>query len=480
MNDSIKKSTISGLLWSAAERFSVQGFQFIVSIVLARIISPAEFGLIGIILVFVLISDILINSGFSQALIQKKDRNNTDFTTVFYFNIIVGVVLYFLLRLLSPTLSDYYHKPELDSVLKMLSIVVMIKPLYLVQMTILSIKLDFKLRTKINLISALVSGVVAIVLANNGFGVYALVWQQIINNVLIAILAFIFIRWFPSLIFSFDSLVSLFGFGSKLLIAGLVRSVVDNGYAILIGRYLSIKDVGLYTQGRNIPDLISMNLFTILQNVFFPVMSTLQHDRESLIKFYHRGIEGVAFIIIPVMVGLMFISEPFVRYFLSAQWMGAVIVMQWIALSRLIIPISALNCSLINAVGRSDTYLKVDLAKLPITIAALLLTVPYGLKVVVIGSTFVSFICFFINAYYPGKWFGYGAFKQIRTMLPIILCAMIMALSIYFINFDNGLYEILAKVFVGGMVYYLSAMLMKIKTCQEVNDMILKVLFKTK
>lgn len=478
MNDNIKKNTISGLLWSAVERFSVQGFQFIVSIVLARIISPAEFGLVGIILVFILISDIIINSGFSQALIQKKNRNNTDLSTVFYFNIVIGIVLYILLFALSPSISSYYHKPELEGILKMLSIVVMIKPLYLVQMTILSIKLNFKLRTKINLISALISGVVAIVLANKGFGVYSLVWQQIINNSLIVLLSFVFIRWFPALVFSLDSLVSLFGFGSKLLIAGLVRSIVDNGYAILIGRYLSIKDVGLYTQGRNIPDLISMNLFTILQNVFFPVMSSLQNDRESLIKFYHRGIEGVAFIIIPVMVGLMLISEPFVRYFLSAQWEGAIIVMQWIALSRLIIPISALNCSLINAVGRSDAYLRIDLAKLPITIAALLLTVPYGLKVVVMGSALVSFICFFINAYYPGKWFGYGAFKQIKTMAPIILCALVMALSIYFIRLENGLYEILIKVFLGAVVYYFCALIMKIKTCQEINSVFLKRIFK--
>lgn len=478
MNDNIKKNTISGLLWSAVERFSVQGFQFIVSIVLARIISPAEFGLVGIILVFILISDIIINSGFSQALIQKKNRNNTDLSTVFYFNIVIGIVLYILLFALSPSISSYYHKPELEGILKMLSIVVMIKPLYLVQMTILSIKLNFKLRTKINLISALISGVVAIVLANKGFGVYSLVWQQIINNSLIVLLSFVFIRWFPALVFSLDSLVSLFGFGSKLLIAGLVRSIVDNGYAILIGRYLSIKDVGLYTQGRNIPDLISMNLFTILQNVFFPVMSSLQNDRESLIKFYHRGIEGVAFIIIPVMVGLMLISEPFVRYFLSAQWEGAIIVMQWIALSRLIIPISALNCSLINAVGRSDAYLRIDLAKLPITIAALLLTVPYGLKVVVMGSALVSFICFFINAYYPGKWFGYGPFKQIKTMAPIILCALVMALSIYFIHLENGLYEILIKVFLGAVVYYFCALIMKIKTCQEINSVFLKRIFK--
>ncbi|WP_446910810.1 oligosaccharide flippase family protein, partial [Klebsiella pneumoniae] len=235
-------------------------------------------------------------------------------------------------------------------------------------------------------------------------------------------------------VFSFSSLKHLFHFGYKLLISGVVRSFVDNGYAIMIGRLLSIRDVGYYTQGRNIPDLISMNLFTILQNVFFPVMSEMQDNKSELISFYKKGLEGVSFIIVPVMVGMMLIAEPFVHFVLSEKWNGAIIVMQWIALSRLIIPLSALNSSLINAIGRSDAYLRVDMAKLPITVGALFITVPFGLHVVVIGNAVVSFICFFINAYYPGKWFNLGAVVQLRIISKVVMAAILMALSVYYIQ----------------------------------------------
>ena len=319
MTSSLKNTAVTGLIWSAIERFSVQGTQFIVTIILARLISPEDFGLIGMITVFIALSDLIINGGFSQALIQKKQRTQDDFSTVFYFNVIIAVIL---------------------------------KSFCVVQNAILSIKLNFKLRTKINLISALLSGTIAIYMAYKGLGVYALIYQTILFSLLVSVFSFALIRWFPSLKFSFDSLKVLFNFGSKLLFASVVRTIVDNCYAILIGRFLSIRDVGYYTQGRNMPDVLSMNLYNVLQNVFFPLMSAHQDDKERLLKIYKKGIQGTAFIIIPAMVGLMLIAEPFVHCVLSDKWEGAIIVIQWIALSRIIIPISALNCSIINAVGR--------------------------------------------------------------------------------------------------------------------------------
>ncbi|MGR7723226.1 lipopolysaccharide biosynthesis protein [Klebsiella aerogenes] len=478
MTDVHTKKTILAVAWSAGERFSVQGFQFIISIILARLITPDEYGLMGIVLVFIVFSDLLINSGFSQALIQKKTRTEIDYTSVFYFNIIIGILLYIFIYVSSPYISSFYKQEALTQVLRVVSLVMLIKPLYLVQMTILSIRLDFKLRTKINFVSALISGILAAILAFRGFGIYALVWQQLLNNLFIAILSFTLIRWFPRFAFSFLSIKQLFHFGYKLLLSGVIRSFVDNGYAILMGKILPIKDVGFYTQGRNIPDLISMNLFTILQNVFFPVMSEIQDERDKLIAFYKKGLEGVAFIIIPVMVGLMLIAEPFVHLFLTAKWDGAIVVMQWIALSRLIIPLSALNSSLINSIGRSDAYLRVDLAKLPITIGALFVTVPFGLHVVVIGNAVVSFLCFFINAYYPGKWFGLGAFVQLKIISKIILATIIMSVSLYFIQTDSPLLEIVLKVILGSCIYYMSCLLLKVGFCVHINKYIYKLVLK--
>lgn len=397
---------------------------------------------------------------------------------MFYFNIAIGFLIYAFLYVLAPYIAAFYKDNVLIGILRVVSLVVLIKPFFLVQMTILSINLNFKLRTKINFISALVSGVIAAILAYRGFGIYALVWQQLLNNLLITILSFSLIRWLPRLHFSIASLKQLFHFGYKLLISGVIRSLVDNGYAIMIGRLLSIRDVGFYTQGRNIPDLISMNLFTILQNVFFPVMSEMQDNKKALASFYRKGLEGVSFIIIPVMVGLMLIAEPFVHFFLSEKWSGAIVVMQWIALSRLIIPLSALNSSLINAIGRSDAYLRIDMLKLPITIGALFITVPYGLHTVVIGNAIVSFICFFINAYYPGKWFGLGAFIQLRIISKVIIATAIMAVSIYFINFASPLFELLTRIVVGSFVYYIACILLKVESCIMINKFVLNKILK--
>lgn len=467
MTSSLKNTAVTGLIWSAIERFSVQGTQFIVTIILARLISPEDFGLIGMITVFIALSDLIINGGFSQALIQKKQRTQDDFSTVFYFNVIIAVFIYGLIYFLAPYVAKFYNQMPLIDILRILAISVILKSFCVVQNAILSIKLNFKLRTKINLISALLSGTIAIYMAYKGLGVYALIYQTILLSLLVSVFSFALIRWFPSLKFSFDSLKVLFNFGSKLLFASVVRTIVDNCYAILIGRFLSIRDVGYYTQGRNMPDVLSMNLYNVLQNVFFPLMSAHQDDKERLLKIYKKGIQGTAFIIIPAMVGLMLIAEPFVHCVLSDKWEGAIIVIQWIALSRIIIPISALNCSIINAVGRSDIYLKIDLLKLPLTIGALLATFSFGLEVIVIGNAIISAICFFINAYYPGKWFGFGAWEQLKKISPIIFCTLCMALPLYFIKLDNKLLEMILKLCMGPIIYSAMCYLMKVETFME-------------
>ncbi|CAI0815960.1 lipopolysaccharide biosynthesis protein [Serratia liquefaciens] len=480
MSHTLKERAVSGMIWSIIERFLVQGVQFGISIVLARIISPSDFGLIGMVAVFIVLSDIIINSGFTQALIQKKDRTQTDYSTVFYFNLLISILLYAVIYFIAPLVADFYSAPPLVHIIRVLGISIIIKSLCLVQTTKLAIDLNFKLRTKINFLSVIISGSIALYLANHDYGAMALVYQTLINSICVTIFMAILLRWRPNFEFSFDSLSRLFGFGSKLLLASFIRTIVDNCYAILIGRFFSSKEVGYYTQGRNIPDLISVNLFNILQGVLFPILSSTQDDTERLIRIYKKSLDMTAFIVMPAMVGFTFLAEPFVHFFLTDKWLPAVVVIQWICLSRMIIPISALNCSLINAVGRSDTYLKVDLSKLPITVGALLITAPFGLTAVVVGNFIVSLICFFINAYYPGKWYGHGAWQQIKSMLPMMAATLIMSAALWFIRIDNGIYEIMVKVAVGAIVYYLASMLLKIESCYEVNKIILSKIKKKK
>jgi O-antigen/teichoic acid export membrane protein len=279
---------------------------------------------------------------------------------------------------------------------------------------------------------------------------------------------FIVSRWRPKLQFSFTRTKELFNFGSKVFLAGLTGVLSDNSYSILIGRLFTSKEVGFYAQGRNLPDLLSVNLFNVLQGVLFPVMAAAQDDRERLLKIYKKSLDMTAFIVLPCMVGLVVIAEPFVRLFLTDKWLPSVFIIQWLALSRMIIPLGAINANLLNAIGRSDLYLKIDLIKLPLTIIGLFISAPFGLKYMVISNFVISIFYFFINAYYPGKLFGYGAVKQLKDMSLVFIATLLMFLSTYFISVDGGFIDIILKVILGAVVYMLCCAMLKVNALWEV------------
>ncbi|CAM3829641.1 lipopolysaccharide biosynthesis protein [Rahnella bruchi] len=465
---SLKERTISGLIWNAIERFMVQGGQFAIRIMIARMITPSEYGLVGMVAVFLVLSDVIINGGFSQALIQKKDRSDLDYSTVFYINFVLGLMIYGILYVLAPQISDFYNDNRLIEVIRLISISIVIKSLSVVQIAKLSIELNFRLKTLVNFWAVLISGIFAIYLAYMNYGVFALVYQAISYSAIVTVLMFIVSRWHPKLEFSFTRTKELFNFGSKVFLAGLTGVLSDNSYSILIGRLFTSKEVGFYSQGRNLPDLLSVNLFNVLQGVLFPVMAAAQDDRERLLKIYKKSLDMTAFIVLPCMVGLVVIAEPFVRLFLTDKWLPSVFIIQWLALSRMIIPLGAINANLLNAVGRSDLYLKIDLIKLPLTIIGLFISAPFGLKYMVISNFVISIFYFFINAYYPGKLFGYGAIKQLKDMSLIFISTLLMFLSTYFFSVDGGFIDIILKVVLGAVVYMLCCAMLKVNALWEV------------
>jgi teichuronic acid exporter len=466
--NSLKERTITGLIWNAIERFMVQGGQFVIRIMIARMITPAEYGLIGMVAVFLVLCDVIINGGFSQALIQKKDRSDLDYSTVFHINFVLGLMIYGVLYVLAPYISEFYSDNRLVEVIRLISISIVIKSLSVVQIAKLSIELNFRLKTFVNFWAVLISGVFAIYLAYMNYGVYALVYQAISYSAIVTILMFIVSRWRPKLQFSFTRTKELFNFGSKVFLAGLTGVLSDNSYSILIGRLFTSKEVGFYAQGRNLPDLLSVNLFNVLQGVLFPVMAAAQDDRERLLKIYKKSLDMTAFIVLPCMVGLVVIAEPFVRLFLTDKWLPSVFIIQWLALSRMIIPLGAINANLLNAIGRSDLYLKIDLIKLPLTIIGLFISAPFGLKYMVISNFVISIFYFFINAYYPGKLFGYGAVKQLKDMSLVFIATLLMFLSTYFISVDGGFIDIILKVILGAVVYMLCCAMLKVNALWEV------------
>lgn len=462
------------MAWSAIGTISTQGISFIIGIILARLLTPADYGLIGMLAIFFAIAQMLVESGFSNALIQKIDRTEEDYSTIFYFNLLISFILYFIFFFSAPLISDFYKTPELTNLTRVLSLNIPIGALAIVQMARLKVILDFKTPALVTLLSVLLSGTVGVLMAYSGYGVWALVIQSLSSTTIKTILLFIFHRWTPHLYFSIISIKQLFSFSSKLLVAGLVSTIMNNLYPILIGKLFNARDVGFYTRGRQFPELVSNTLSSILQGVTYPILTSLQNERERMVSVYGKLMRTTVFFIIPGLTLFALLAEPFVRLFLTEKWMPVVPLIQWLCFARMITPISALNMNILNAIGRSDLFMKVDLSKLPLALIVMAITVPFGILWVVIGNLFTTIIAFFINTYYPGKIFGYGAWRQIKEMKFVILATIIMSLSVWGINqlFDNDYLRLSIGATIGIIVYLLIASLLKMEELIEIINIL--------
>lgn len=471
MSNSLKSQATRGMIWSAVEKFSVQGGQFVIGIVLARLLIPEDFGLIGMLAIFIAIAQTFVDSGMGSGLIQKQKRTSHDFSTVFVFNFGVSSFFYLLLFITAPYIADFYATPALINITRVIGINIIINSLSIVQRTRLTIALNFKTLAKVNIISVIFSGVIAIYLAYTGFGVWSLVYRQLINSIVSVILLWYFSKWKASFVFSKKSFKDLFGYGSKILAAGIYAKVFQNIYNIAIGKAYSAGNLGYFTQAKLLAEVTSGTVTSILQQVTFPILAALQEDKERMISVYRRLIKMTAFFIFPTMTILAVLAEPFVALFLGEKWLPTVPLLQWMCFARILYPISGLNLNILNANGRSDLFLKVDLSKAPLLIAALIITIPISVKAMVIGQVITGFISFFINAYMPGKLFGYGAFSQIKDIWPILIITMITALithiSIMFIDI------LILKLIIGGLIaivsYIAICYLSKIQELEEIK-----------
>jgi len=471
MSSSLKQKAAKGFLWSSLERFSVQGLQFLLGLILARILLPSDYGLIGMLTIFLAISQTFVDSGFSSALIQKKDRNNIDYSTAFYFNICIGLLFYLVLFFSAPLIAGFYNTPELDSLTKVIGINVFITSLAVVQRAKLTIKLDFKTQAKASLISVIVAGVIGILMAYKGFGVWSLVVQSLVRNGLNTLLLWFFSKWIPKAIFSKDSFINLFSFGSKLLGAGLLNTIFQNIYLLVIGKLFSASELGFYTRAQQFQKMPSQNITGIIQRVTFPVLSAIQDNDEKLIKAYRGFIRLSAFVIFPLMISLAVIAEPLIRLVLTEKWMPAVPLLQLLCIAGMLYPVHAINLNILNVKGRSDLFLKIEVLKKIIISLTILVTFSFGVKALIIGQIFTSFLAFFINTHYSGKLINYGAWKQIKDMFPIILITLITAFVVFLsmLIADKDVYKLLIGVFSGIFTYLICS---KIGNFYEMNEML--------
>lgn len=470
----LKQKTVKGTVWSAVERFSVQGVQFIVMIVMARILTPEDYGLVGMLAIFLAVSQSLIDSGFSQALIRKMDRTEIDNCTVFYFNIVVGLVLYLILYFLAPLVAKFYDAPAITSIMRVICISVIINSLVVVQRALYTVNIDFKTQAKASLSAAIVSGIIGITMAYKGFGVWSIVTQQLTNLGINAGLLWLFSKWRPRLLYSWKSFRELFSFGSKLMLSGLLDTLYKNIYTLVIGKVFNASSLGHYTRAHQFADFPSSNLTGIMQRVTYPVLCNIQEDDERLKNVYRRFLKLSAFIIFPLMLGLSAVSEPFVEIFIGRQWSYCSSLLQILCFSMMWFPIHAINLNLLQVKGRSDLFLRLEVIKKTIGIAILCVTIPMGLTVMCFGQIISSIVALIINTYYTGKLIDIGFFKQMKDLLPITLLSLAMfAVVLAVVNLIDDIHlQLVCGIIVGTATYISASILFKFNEINELKALI--------
>ena len=455
--DNLKQKTKKGLYWSAASNFANQGMRFVFGLILARLLSPDAYGVIGMLTVFLCVVQVFIDCGFSQALIAKQDRTQTDFSTEFYFNIGVGLIGYCLLFISAPFIADFYNMPLLTSVLRVVGLGVIINSLCVVQSAQFSIRLDFKTPAKIGVSTNLFSGVVGIILAYYGWGVWALVFQQLASGILYGILVWILAKWRPTFEFSKDSFKYLWNYGSKILASSIIQQVYDNLYPLVIGKFFSARQLGLYSRAQGFATLPSSNVSGILGSVTFPILSKINNDTPRLMRIYRQMIKTAAFIVFPLMLGLFAISDPLVKVLLNRQWYDCILILQLLCCALLWQPISAINLSILKVIGRTDILLKLEIIKRIAGIISIVCSVPFGIIGMCIGYIILYLFCFILNTIYISKITDTPLFVYFKDIVPPLLASISMGgIVLGIISFiESNLVSLIVGIIAGILCYYL-------------------------
>lgn len=476
MKSDLKRKTVQGVKWSAFENFGSTIISFVFGILLARILSPSDYGLTAMIAIFLGISRIFIESGFSNALIRKPDLKDEDCSTAFYFNLLIAVGCYLILFFTAPLIAKFYNKDILCSIVRAEAVCLIINSLVLVQIALANRRIDFKLTSKVNLSSSIVSGFFGILLALKGFGVWSLVFMDISNSLVALILYWYNTKWIPKFVFSKRSFKYLFGFGSKLLATGILDVIFQNLYPIVIGKYYTPTSLGYYTKAMNFAKLPSSLFTKVIQRVTFPVLSTIQQDNERLAFDYRRLLRMSAFIIFPLMVGIAAIAKPLISLLLTNKWEQSAIYLQLLCFAMMLYPIHSLNLNLLQVKGRTDLFLKTEVIKKIIEILIIICSVRYGITIMCVGLIANSFIALVINTYYTGVLIKIGFWIQFKDLYLIFLNSIVMGGFAYYISslFNTNILSIVGAVISGFASYILFSYICKLEELKELTAFVKK------
>ena len=432
---SLKDKTIKGTMWSAADALLGQGVSFLVGIVLARLLSPDEYGLIGICMIFNSVLNGIVDSGFSNALIRKKDCTVDDYNTMFLTNLGFSIVLYGLLFVSSPLVAHFFGRQELTALVRATGLLLFFNALSITQVTILTKRIDFKTKTKASLISAILSGIVGIAMAYTGFGVWALVGQMLSKQLLYTLCLWVLNKWWPKLKFSSKSFHYMWGFGWKLLVSGLLNNIWNQLYQVVVGKCYNPATLGQFTKSNEYASIFSSNLSGIIQRVSYPVLSELQDDKERMVEGYRRVIKMTMFITAISMISLGAVAEPLIYCMIGPQWHEAATYLPLICISMAFYPLHAINLNMLQVLGRSDIFLYLEIIKKVIGLVPICIGIFVDIYWMLVASILTGFVSLYLNSWYTDKALGYTFWKQLRDIAPSFGIAFTIAISVYFFKY---------------------------------------------
>ena len=468
MQNDIKSKTLSGLIWQYAEKCGAEVIQFVVSIIIARILSPSDYGLIGLITVFISVASVFVSSGLGQALVQRKEINNKDYSTVFFYSIAFSGMIYGILFLIAPYIAKFYNSPILVHIVRVLGLTVIIGSINGVQRAYVQKTMQFRRFFVSTLWGKGISAIIGISLAYAGYGVWALVGQQLSMTITDTTVLWITVKWRPQLVFSIKRMKEMFSYGWKLLVSSLIDTVYNNVYSLVIGKRYSASDLGFYNRGKQFPMLIINNINTSIQSVLFPVLSEAQDETERLKSMVRRSIVTSTFLIFPAMAGIAAVAEPLTITLLTEKWLPAVPFIQFCCFTYAFWPIHTANLQAINAVGRSDITLTMEIIKKVVGITVLIITLPHGLMTMMVGRCVATVISSFINAYPNRKLLNYSYMEQLKDIAPSFFISIVMAGAILPITLlqIHPLLQMIIQVVLGVAVYFGLAKLFRLE-CLE-------------
>lgn len=474
MPESLKKKTVKGVAWTSLNQVLNMGLGFVIGVILARLLSPSDYGLLAMIAVFNAIAFAFLDSGFGNALIRKPNLTEDDNTTAFFFNLVAGVVLFGIIWVIAPWVSAFYDKPILAPLLRAEGSLLIVSSFKIVQNTQLTRALNFKAKMIIRVVSNILGGASGIISAYCGLGVWALVVMHVADAIISLILLWIISPWRPRGRWNKQSFNYLWGYGSKLLASGLLNTIYNNIYPIIIGKFYSAADLGQYTRASHYANLPSGTLTSVLQQVTFPVLSQIQEDTDLLASSYRRMLRFTVFIVFPIMIGMAVLAHPLVIALVTDKWAQCVPYLQIICFSSMWYPVHAINLNLLQVKGRSDLFLRLEIVKKVIITVAIILSVPFGIIGICIGSVCTSMICLAINTFYTGKLIHVGFVRQMRDMAPTLLASLAMGAVVYFtaLPFASDVVKLAVGIPVGMLVYLAIANVFRMPELQEAIDII--------